>query len=30
VRVEPPIKIGEVIISNFLGTGADLLATGSL
>jgi len=30
VRVKPPVKTGQVIIPNILGTGADLLATGSL
>jgi CxxC motif-containing protein len=30
VRVEPPVKIGQVIIPNILGTGANLIASSSL
>lgn len=30
VRVKAPIKIGDVIVPNFLGTGADLIASGTL
>jgi CxxC motif-containing protein len=30
VRVEPPLKPGQVIIHNMLGMGVDLVATGSL
>lgn len=30
LRVEPPVKIGQVIIPNILGTGANLVATNSL
>lgn len=30
VRVNPPVKMGEVLIYNILGTGANLIATGSL
>ena len=30
VKVEPPVKRGEVIIQNILGTGANLVATSNL
>lgn len=30
LRVEPPVKTGQVIIHNILGTGANVVATGSL
>ena len=30
VRVEPPVKAGQVIIPDVLETGANILATGSL
>lgn len=30
VKVAPPIKIGEVIIANLIGTGADVIATDDL
>ena len=30
VKVGPPVKIGQVIIPNILGTGANLVATGNL
>jgi alkyl hydroperoxide reductase subunit AhpF len=30
LRVEPPVKIGQVIIHNILGTGGNLVATSSL
>ena len=30
VTVKPPIKMGQVIVSNILGTGADLIATDEL
>ena len=30
LRVEPPVKTGQVIIPNILGTGANLVATSSL
>ena len=30
VRVNPPVKTGEVLIHNILGTGANLVATGML
>jgi CxxC motif-containing protein len=30
IEVEPPIKIGDVVVSNILNTGADLIATSDL
>jgi CxxC motif-containing protein len=30
VRVRPPVKMGQEIVHNILGTGANLVATGSL
>lgn len=30
LKVEPPVKIGQVIIPNILGTGANLVATSNL
>jgi CxxC motif-containing protein len=30
VRVDPPVKTGQVIIHNIFGTGANLVATGNL
>lgn len=30
LRVAPPVKTGDVLIHNILGTGANLIATGSL
>jgi CxxC motif-containing protein len=30
IRVSPPIKIGEVVLDNFLETGVDVIATDNL
>lgn len=30
VRVKPPVKMGQAIVSNILNTGADLVAAGSI
>ena len=30
VKVGPPVKVGQIIIPNILGTGANLIATGNL
>jgi CxxC motif-containing protein len=29
-KVKPPVKMGQVIVANILGTGADLVATDEL
>ena len=30
LRVRPPVRLGEVLVANLLGTGQDLIASGEL